>query len=151
MRLLFGTTTIPAALISVALLTAFGVTETRPAERSPASDPRYDLRTEQVLVDDLLVPRDAAPRSVVDDRARPASLLSTLDADTLLSPGIAIGITSYDSQHNASQQPTASDKTAEAICSVSCWATPARSIRSARSSQASCGAVGKISLTIFTQ
>jgi len=54
-------------------------------------------------MDDLLVPRDAVPRPVVNDQVRPASLLSTLDADTMPSPGIAIGITSYDSQHNASQ------------------------------------------------
>ncbi|HUU45737.1 MAG TPA: hypothetical protein VM118_08385 [Acidobacteriota bacterium] len=40
--------------------------------------------------------------SVVDDIATGASLLTVLDVDTIPSPGVAIGITSYDSQANAS-------------------------------------------------
>ncbi|HUU46269.1 MAG TPA: hypothetical protein VM118_11120, partial [Acidobacteriota bacterium] len=41
--------------------------------------------------------------SVTDDHRSAATLLSVLDADTLPSPGVAIGITSIDMQHNASQ------------------------------------------------
>ncbi|HUU46786.1 MAG TPA: hypothetical protein VM118_13735, partial [Acidobacteriota bacterium] len=45
--------------------------------------------------------RDYNP-SAVDDIATGASFLSVLDADTMAAPGISIGITSYDSQANAS-------------------------------------------------
>ena len=46
---------------------------------------------------------EAYAGSVVDDHLRGASALSALDAATVPSPGIAIGITSYDSQHNSAQ------------------------------------------------
>ncbi|HUU44218.1 MAG TPA: hypothetical protein VM118_00680 [Acidobacteriota bacterium] len=41
--------------------------------------------------------------SVVDDGQRGASLLSVLDTDTIPSPGVVAGITSYDFQHNEGQ------------------------------------------------
>ena len=46
--------------------------------------------------------KGTAPGSMMDDMPRAASRFSTLDLDTLDSPGLAIGITSYDQQHNHS-------------------------------------------------
>ncbi|MCH8992607.1 MAG: hypothetical protein IIA44_12790, partial [Acidobacteria bacterium] len=53
----------------------------------------------------LVLPKPLATsdRSRMDDRPRVRSLFGTLDVDTLPSPGIASGITTYDAQHLASQ------------------------------------------------
>ncbi|HUU46275.1 MAG TPA: hypothetical protein VM118_11150 [Acidobacteriota bacterium] len=65
------------------------------------------IRTASLLLAGLSLAQvqavSANDRSVVDDRRTGATVMSTLDADTMPSPGIAIGITSYDSQHNSAQ------------------------------------------------
>ncbi|HUU45000.1 MAG TPA: hypothetical protein VM118_04640 [Acidobacteriota bacterium] len=92
-----------APLVAVLMLTTTGFAGNRPTETTGAPERSCDWRTARVVVDDVVRPRDFVTRSRVDDRIRPAGLLSALDADTIPSPGIAIGITSYDMQHNYAQ------------------------------------------------
>ena len=86
--------------LSAVLLLFLGAT---PLTDACAADPRYDLATQRARAREELRPGTTFAPSAVDDRSGPASLLSVLDADTIPSPGITIGITSYDSQHNYAQ------------------------------------------------
>jgi len=103
MRVRYGLSPIRALLIALLLLTATGLAADGLVKLPSNPAPCTDSRSEPVPPDVPPTPYNPTTRSVVNDLIRPASLLSTLDADTMPSPGIQIGITSWDMQHYASQ------------------------------------------------
>ncbi|HUU45001.1 MAG TPA: hypothetical protein VM118_04645 [Acidobacteriota bacterium] len=98
------TITITAAVLLGMSAAAFaGAAPPHASDRDPQESPHLDLRALRELQGDPIPASARRQPSVVDDRPSPASLLATLDADTLPWAGVAIGITSYDIQHNYSQ------------------------------------------------
>ncbi|HUU45959.1 MAG TPA: hypothetical protein VM118_09515, partial [Acidobacteriota bacterium] len=96
---------IGVVLVLVCCAVTLGATARTPSTSTISKNRTHDLasRRTSLVNSDLLSATGNRIASVVDDLRRGATYFAPADVDTLPSPGMMIGVTFWDAQHNYSQ------------------------------------------------